>query len=142
MVLTGNNRTNKSLFHPQFTLEDYNYAVEQYNYLQQYTHSSLKATFANISQHGNKPMIIRMRRALTIVMQGIIKWRNLLNFSRVTLDERAAIIFPQLHQLRPCSELENPTMCTLFTLIEEMGVLAEVMDIINVSRLVLPLVIK
>ena len=143
MAATYNNATTKSLFWPNFTLSDYELINNSYLYLQESTQNGMLKAFSIITLRTNKQLIIRLRHAVCILVQLLLRWRELLNRSRVILDERMEIPFLSLERHEMNENWESPTMEVIFKQTEEIMALADsVRQIIDLSRFTLPLLLE
>ena len=113
MDATWSNAATKSIFWPNFTLSDYELVKNSYLYLKETTQNDMLRAFSIVASRTNKHIVIRMRHALCILIQLLLKWRELLNRARVILDERMEISFLPLENHAMSNEWETPTMKVL-----------------------------
>ena len=99
--------------------------------------------FTIIAQRTDKQLITRMRHAICILVQLLLRWRELLNRARVILDERMEIPFLPLERHERREGWESPTIEVIFKQIEEiMSTADSVRQIIDLARFSLPMLFQ
>ena len=101
--------TTKSIFLPLFSLKDYYFIKADFEKLHGETEKAFQNKYKIVMTRNNKLNVVKLRHAVVIHLQFMIKWQYELNRARIKLDEREAIRFRPLHLHEDTVKWENPT---------------------------------